>query len=101
MASLLSLGSVRASVHNEVGKIARLAGRFPPMRRLTFCLLTVAVFGIVGLVPARPADEPKAAQDPLADRVKKAIDRGVQFLRDKESGKGNWEIDVDAKLRGG
>jgi hypothetical protein len=71
------------------------------MRRLTFCLLTVAVFGIVGLVPARPADEPKAAQDPLADRVKKAIDRGVQFLRDKESGKGNWEIDVDAKLRGG
>jgi hypothetical protein len=40
-------------------------------------------------LPALPAaDNPK---EPLVWQVRKAIDRGVQFLRDQEKGDGSWE----------
>lgn len=47
------------------------------------------------------AQEPAAP--PLVERVKVAIDRGIQFLRDQERGTGNWEaIDkASAAMRGG
>jgi hypothetical protein len=46
-------------------------------------------------VPAPPgASRPK---EELADRVRVAIERGVQFLKDKEGNKGYWEdVDMDA-----
>ena len=30
-------------------------------------------------------------REPLVEQVRKAIERGVQFLRDQEEGQGNWE----------
>jgi hypothetical protein len=33
-------------------------------------------------------------EEELADRVRKAIDRGIQFLKAQEKGKGNWEADA-------
>lgn len=58
-------------------------------------LLAVMVFGSCTL--AAPAQPP--AREPLVDKVKNAIARGVQFLRDSQvvsaDGKeGNWEIDA-------
>ncbi len=32
-------------------------------------------------------------EQPLADRIKNAIDKGVAFLRSQENGKGHWEVD--------
>jgi hypothetical protein len=32
-------------------------------------------------------------KEPLVDQVRRAIDRGVQYLRDVEAGNGNWEVD--------
>lgn len=40
----------------------------------------------------------QAKEDPLVDKVKRGIDRGVQFLKDQERGRGNWEVDVDGKI---
>src|SRR5712692_3146704 len=37
---------------------------------------------------ARAADKPR---EPLVERVRKAIDAGVRYLRDQEKGNGNWE----------
>src|SRR5262245_24608131 len=43
----------------------------------------VLVLSVVGAIPPR-ADEPAAQEDPLADKVHKAIDRAVKYLRDQE-----------------
>jgi hypothetical protein len=50
----------------------------------------LVVFALVftGLLPAWAEDKPKEL---LVDQVRKAIDRGIQYLRDKEKGNGNWE----------
>jgi hypothetical protein len=66
--------------------------RFTPIKALALA------FALTGLAPA-PAPDKK--QESLADQVGKAIERGVKFLKEQERGKGNWEIDVDAKLRRG
>jgi hypothetical protein len=56
----------------------------------TFLLLAAAV--LVALAPTPVvAAEPK--KEPLADRVRKAIDDAKKFLRDKQSDKGNWASD--------
>jgi len=47
-----------------------------------------AVLLFLGAAPARAADKPKEL---LVDQVRKAIEQGVQFLRDQEKGTGNWE----------
>jgi hypothetical protein len=63
--------------------------------------LSAAVAGLA-LGAARP-QEPRPKKDPLVDQVRHAIDNGVKFLRDQERRRGNWEVDIDAKLlkRGG
>jgi len=45
---------------------------------------------------AGPAAEPR--QDKLVEKVRKAIEDGVKFLRLQERGKGHWELDVDGKV---
>lgn len=52
---------------------------------------------------AKPGVEKQQARsdrdaDPLRDQVKRAIDRGVQFLKDQERGRGNWEVSVDGTV---
>ena len=50
--------------------------------------------------PPLTADGPK--KERLVDQVRDAISRGVQYLRDQERGKGDWEIDtVSAAWPGG
>jgi hypothetical protein len=55
---------------------------------------------IIVLLYALPAANTVHSQDlrgraePLVDRVRDAIQRGVQFLRAKEDGKGHWEVDT-------
>ncbi|HEY1378118.1 MAG TPA: DUF4159 domain-containing protein [Gemmataceae bacterium] len=56
-------------------------------RRLPVCLALAA--GLAALVAPLPAADP--APEPLVDQVRTAIDRGVQFLKNEERGRGNWE----------
>ena len=51
----------------------------------------VLLLSLLWAVPPRAAEPP--AQDELAEKVRKAIDRAVKFLRDQEKG-GDWEKDV-------
>src|SRR5947209_5876187 len=43
----------------------------------------------------RPGAKPKV-REPLVEQVRGAIGRGVQFLRDQQTGRDNWEVDVFA-----
>lgn len=61
------------------------------MRRLTAALLAA-----LALLP-RPA----RAEEPLVERVRSAIDNGVQFLRQTEAGRGNWEVATGALVQRG
>src|SRR5262249_32909728 len=45
--------------------------------------------------PARPGD------DALVEKVRKAIDRGVRFLRERQRDTGSWEVDVDSAVAEG
>lgn len=65
---------------------------------------------LIGLVCTLPggggarAEERKAVArtEPLVEKVRIAIQRGVQFLKDQEDGKGNWERDsIAARFAGG
>ncbi len=63
---------------------------------LTFALVLV-------LIPAVRAEDKKDV-DPLADKVRKAIDGGVKFLRDNQDKSGDWERDLifkDGRFGGG
>jgi hypothetical protein len=66
--------------------------------------LLLGIFGVFFLLNAsnlQAAPEP-AVNDPLAERVRKAIDRGIDFLKKKQEDRGagqvNWEN--DAKILG-
>jgi Domain of unknown function (DUF4159) len=63
----------------------------PGMSRTGF--LALLLIGLT-LERGRPlsADGPK--KDQLVDQVRDAISRGVQYLRDQERGKGDWELDT-------
>jgi hypothetical protein len=52
---------------------------------------------LVALVPAQP---PAAAEDKLVEKVRKAIDDGVAFLR-RQQRQGNWEVDGPSIQRPG
>ena len=66
------------------------------MARLLIAAPVLAV-ALLAAVPSAPAGPPKD----LAEQVRVAIRRGVQFLRDQENG-GKWEIDPEAlAYRGG
>lgn len=68
--------------------------------RIQFACLAffVALLALLPSTQAQPArslqGREKSVQEPLADQVRRAIDRGVQFLRDQENGRGDWEIDA-------
>ncbi len=52
------------------------------------------VLGMLLLLGAiRPAAAAEPKPEPLVEQVRKAIDRGVQYLRDVENGQGHWEVD--------
>lgn len=55
-----------------------------------------AVLALAGSSQVQPACA-QPAKEPLVDQVREAINRGVQFLRDKQvvtaDGKGHWEVD--------
>ncbi|MBX7103650.1 MAG: DUF4159 domain-containing protein [Gemmataceae bacterium] len=57
--------------------------------------LSLCVF-ITGTLLAQPVAEP----EPLVDRVRTAIDRGVRFLRRQEKGQGHWEKSIAEKPGG-
>jgi hypothetical protein len=59
------------------------------MKRFPLWLLTAA-FALLAVTPARPAPE----EDALVDRVRKAIDSGVTYLRSQQR-QGNWEVGQD------
>jgi hypothetical protein len=48
----------------------------------------------LGHIPPAVAQQPPP-QEELVGRVGKAIDKGVQFLKDQEAGKGHWEVNWD------
>jgi hypothetical protein len=57
-----------------------------PRSVVAILVLTFSLHGS-GLIQA--ADKPK---EPLVEQVRKAIERGIQYLRDQEKGRGNWEV---------
>ncbi len=57
-------------------------------RMVTVAFVSTSLLG--ALAPAARAD---GGKEPLVERVRKAIDRGVQFLRDQQTNDGNWEVD--------
>src|SRR5438270_10505846 len=71
------------------------AARSLPMRRLV-CLLAVAPL----LVPA-----PARAEEPLVQKVRVALDKGIVYLKDKQrdegSGRWTWENDALSVLQKG
>lgn len=48
-------------------------------------------FALVAAVPVQAADQPR---EPLVEKVRKAIEDGKQFLRQKQGDKGEWEDDI-------
>jgi hypothetical protein len=64
------------------------------------CVVVVAACAVVFL-SALPAgniahsQEPKR-EEPLVNQVRDSIRRGIQYLRAKEGGRGNWEVDTIA-----
>ncbi|HEX4592429.1 MAG TPA: hypothetical protein VH120_21035, partial [Gemmataceae bacterium] len=62
-----------------------------------FCLMLVATACV-----SRPAAAADPVSEPLVKRVRDALDRGIDFLRRTERGRGHWETDVyDASFRTG
>ncbi len=53
-------------------------------------LVLAAVAAIVAAPSASRAAPPRAEEE-LVEKVRKAIDRGVNYLRQQEGGRGNWE----------
>jgi hypothetical protein len=65
--------------------------------RVFWLTVLASLFLVAAAVPAPPRERPK---EELAEKVRVAIQRGVQFLKDREvrhtDGSGSWEIDVNA-----
>ena len=59
------------------------------MRRIMFVLV-----GSLLMVQSLAA-QPAAPREPLAERVKKSIDRGVKYLKSVQRANGSWEVDGD------
>jgi hypothetical protein len=69
--------------------------------RVAVLLLGVLSLSFTWLSPVS-AQAPGRRQEPLVEQVKRAIARGVKYLRDVQRNDGSWEIDVTAAgMRGG
>lgn len=71
---------------------AKLFGE--PVSRRQF--LRNSAIGLTGLTVGlqSPATQGDGNQRLLVDRVRRAIDRGIQYLRDQEDHNGHWELDA-------
>lgn len=69
----------------------------------TFLMLGIlAGFLALGQIPvAKGFQDPRKGGENLVEDVKKAIEKAIQFLKDQEQGRGNWEIDGEAGARRG
>jgi Domain of unknown function (DUF4159) len=73
------------------------------LRPSTLVSVLVVAFALSLSTLAPPAQARDKPRELLVEQVRKAIDRGVQFLRDQERGTGNWESadQVSVITRGG
>jgi hypothetical protein len=77
------------------------------MSRLLLPVAFVACLAlVVGLptAPATAAAPPAKAEEELVDRVRKAMDNGVRYLKKQQSPQGNWEgilLDFVVEMKGG
>src|SRR5262249_61302456 len=62
------------------------------MTRQSFAVVVALAVLPVWATAARSA-EPK---EPLVEQVRKAIDNGVRFLKQKQTAQGHWEIDPES-----
>ncbi len=62
-------------------------------------LFVIAI--VVGFIAALPNSYAYQAPEKLVDKVRISIDKGIQYLRDKEKGNGNWELDAESNIRKG
>ena len=72
-------------------------------RRFPVLLLCASGLFVVGLHPEPAARSAPPPQEPLVEQVHRAIDRGVQYLREKrveDSGKVHWEFYADLNAPG-
>ena len=56
---------------------------------------------LIGFAAAMPNSQAYQAPEKLDDKVRLSIDKGIQYLRDMEKGKGNWELDAESNIRKG
>ncbi len=68
------------------------------MRHKPFAVILVAVLAFYPMVSVQAAEK---SREPLVERVRKAIEAGVRFLRDQEKGNGHWEVDQASVSRKG
>src|SRR5262249_26217317 len=90
------LGTSVAGRHNRAVRPSPVPSEVPLMRYAALGLL-LAVIALPSAPPA-PLPDPKPAEEPLADKVKKAIERGVEFLRNQEEGRGDLEKNTVSRL---
>jgi hypothetical protein len=63
------------------------------MRQRLLIIIVLAIPALAALWPRQAVAQNRDV--PVdAERVRKAIDRGLQYLRDVENGRGHWEVDV-------
>ncbi len=53
-----------------------------------------AFVGVACVLIVSPGHRAAAAEKPLVDRVREAIDRGVRYLREQQRADGSWEVDA-------
>ncbi|NBS91780.1 hypothetical protein EBS67_17585, partial [bacterium] len=56
---------------------------------------------LIGFAAGMPTTHGYQAPEKLVDKVRVSIDKGIQYLRDMEKGKGNWELDAESNIRKG
>ena len=56
---------------------------------------------LIGFAAAMQNSQAYQAPEKLVDKVRLSIDKGIQYLRDMEKGKGNWELDAESNIRKG
>jgi hypothetical protein len=78
---------------------------FPRTSRLALGSGLAVLVLLIGLtprpIPEAAAQAPARKEEPLAIQVRKAIDLGVQFLRNEAKGRGNWEAAQSISVPGG
>src|SRR5262249_45422218 len=84
-----------AGARSEAGPPVRTRGLAPPVRRASHGRSALMrrrhVFGPALLLVLLPAAAPAADRDPLVDRVKGSISKGIRYLKEQEGGKGSLE----------